>query len=126
VDIVIDLENPEPPFAQLIAQIKDAVVGGRLQPGDALPSIRQLAGDLDLNHKTVAKAYRRLERDAVIQSRGYRGTFVHPDAEANSAVDLAGWVEEELARSIATFRDAGVTDAEIRNVFQHLMSERHP
>ena len=126
MNIVIDLEDPAPPFAQLIAQIKAAVQRGGLSPGDALRSIRRLAGDLALNHKTVAKAYRRLERDAVIQTRGYRGTFVHPDARENSAVDLTAWVEEELSRAIASFRDAGVTDTEIRNVFQRLLSGRHP
>ena len=126
MNIVIDLEDPAPPFAQLIAQIKEAVQRGGLSPGDALPSIRRLARDLALNHKTVAKAYRRLERDAVIQTRGYRGTFVHPDARENSAVDLTAWVEEELSRAIASFRDAGVTDTEIRNVFQRLLSGRHP
>jgi len=50
-----------------------------------LPSIRQLANDLELDRKMVAKAYRLLERDSVIQTKRYRGTFVHPDAKANSA-----------------------------------------
>jgi len=70
MQIVIDIEDPKPPFAQLIEQIKQAVSSGTLSPGEPLPSIRQLANDLDLNNKTVAKAYRLLERDSVIQSRG--------------------------------------------------------
>ena len=73
-----------PSFAQLIRQIKEAVFCGRLRPGDALPSIQQLASDLELESNTVAKAYRMLERDSVVQTKGYRGTFVHPDAKANS------------------------------------------
>src|SRR5688572_25548180 len=87
--ISIDIDDPAPPFAQLIAQVKVAVQSGRLRPGDPLPSIRQLANDLALNLKTVAKAYRLLERDAVIQTRGYRGSFVHSDAKSNSRVDLS-------------------------------------
>jgi GntR family transcriptional regulator len=67
--ISIDLDDPAPPFAQLVAQVKAAVQSGRLRPGEPLPSIRQLANDLALNLKTVAKAYRLLERDAVIQTR---------------------------------------------------------
>jgi len=47
-----------PQFEQLIEQIKAAVTTGILKPGDALPSIRQLANDLALNSKTVAKAYK--------------------------------------------------------------------
>ena len=54
--ITIDLDDPIPPFNQLVGQIKQAVASGALAPGDPLPSIRQLANDLDLPHKTVAKA----------------------------------------------------------------------
>lgn len=124
MQIVIDLEDPNPPFAQLIGQIRHAVRSGELGPGEPLPSIRQLASDLDLNSKTVAKAYRLLERDAVIQSRGYRGTFVHPDGASNSAVDLNVWVTEQLHTTIAAFRNAGVTDPEINNAFRCVMNEQ--
>ena len=113
MQIVIDIEDPDPPFAQLIEQIKQVVSSGELSPGDPLPSIRQLASDLELNNKTVSKPQRLLERDSVIQSRGYRGTFVHPEGRSNSAVDLNSWVLEQLREKISTFRKAGVTDPEI-------------
>ena len=124
MNIVIDIEDPQPLFGQLIAQIKEAVSAGILKPGDSLPSIRQLANDLDLNSKTVAKAYRLLERDSVVQSRGYRGTFIHPDAKANSRVDLSAWVTSTLGETIASFRESGVTDSEIRNAFNNAMSDK--
>lgn len=124
MEIIIDIDDPVPPFAQLIEQIKQAVSSGLLVPGAPLPSIRQLAADLELNSKTVAKAYRRLERDAVIQSRGYRGTFVHPDGPANSSVDLDGMVRSQLQQAIAALRDSGVTDPEIRNAFNSVMNAR--
>ena len=97
---------------------------GELSPGDALPSIRQLANDLELNHNTVAKAYRLLERDSVIETKGYRGTFIHPEAKANCTVDLNAWVISKLNTVIKTFRDAGVTDSEIRNAFRNVMNNR--
>ena len=122
--IVIHIDDPNPPFVQLIDQIRQAVSSGQLAPGEPLPSIRQLASDLELNNKTVAKAYRLLERDSVIQSRGYRGTFVHPDGRANSAVDLNAWVTEQLQGMVATLRKAGVTDPEINNVFRTVMNEQ--
>ena len=86
MEIVIDIDDSVPVFAQLIGQIKEAVLCDKICPGDALPSIRQLANDLQLNNKTVAEAYRSLERDSVIQTKGYRGTFIHPDAKVNSTV----------------------------------------
>ena len=124
MQITIDIESPEPLFAQLMEQIKSAVLKEQLVPGDALPSIRQLANDLDLNNKTVAKAYRLLERDAVIQAKGYRGTFVHPDAVANSSVDLNAWVQSIVTEAVKACRGAGATDSEIRIAFGHVMQTR--
>jgi GntR family transcriptional regulator len=124
VDIVIDIEDEEPLFSQLVTQVKAAVQGGKVRAGDALPSIRQLANDLELNSKTVAKAYRLLERDSVIQTRGYRGTFVHPDAKANSQVDLHGWLTKTLEATVATLRESGLTDSEIRIAFNQAMNAR--
>jgi GntR family transcriptional regulator len=124
MEVVIDIEAPVPVFTQLIDQIKRAVQNEEIRSGDALPSIRQLANDLDLNNKTVAKAYRLLERDSVIQTKGYRGTFVHPDAKANSTVDLNAWVVKTLGKTIESFRDAGVTDSEIRIAFGGIMNHR--
>jgi GntR family transcriptional regulator len=122
MQISIDLAAPSPPFAQLIAQVKAAVQSGRLKPGEPLPSIRQLANDLTLNLKTVAKAYRLLERDAVIQTRGYRGSFVHPNAKKNSSVDLSEQAYERMGETIAELRAEGVTDSEIRNAFNRSMN----
>ena len=125
MEIMINIEDSEPLFAQVIGQIKKAVLSGDLKSGDALPSIRQLALDLELNSKTVAKAYRLLERDSVIQTRGYRGTFIHPDAKANSTVDLTTWVLAKFNETIATFRESGVTDSEIRIAFGNVMNDRN-
>ncbi|KAA3613121.1 MAG: GntR family transcriptional regulator [Calditrichaeota bacterium] len=124
MEIIIDIEDATPLFEQLIAQIKEAVIKGNIKPGAPLPSIRQLANDLNLNSKTVAKAYRLLERDSVIQAKGYRGTFIHPDAVANSTVNLKEWVETRLAEIILSFREAGVTDSEIRIAFGNVMNKR--
>ena len=125
MSITINIDDPQPLFAQVIEQIKKAVLIGELRPGDALPSIRQLAIDLDLNSKTVAKAYQLLERDCVIQMRGYRGTFVHPDAKEKSTVDLNAWVKDTLNKTIAAFRQSGVTDSEIRIAFSNVMNDRN-
>jgi GntR family transcriptional regulator len=115
--ISIDIDDPSPPFAQLIAQIKAAVQSGRLKPGDPLPSIRQLANDLTINLKTVAKAYRLLERDAVIQTRGYRGSFVHSEAKANARVNRGELALERLRDVVDELRAEGMTDSEIRQAF---------
>jgi GntR family transcriptional regulator len=124
MEIAIDLEGETPLFAQLIAQIKAAVSSDELAPGDPLPSIRQLANDLELDSKTVAKAYRLLERDGIVQSKGYRGTFVHPDAKAQSKVDLEALAIEKLEFAVSALKQAGVTDSEIRIAFGNVMNGR--
>jgi DNA-binding transcriptional regulator YhcF (GntR family) len=124
MEITIDIEDHIPLFAQLVAQIKKAVLDDKIHPGDAMPSIRQLANDLNLNNKTVAKAYRLLERDEVVQSKGYRGTFVHPNAKVNSAIDLNEWALAKLGTITKELREAGVTDSEIRNAFTKAMNNQ--
>ena len=122
MEITIDIESPQPPFEQLIDQIKAAVTAGVLKPGKPLPSIRQLAVDLELNTKTVAKAYKLLERDAIIETKGYRGTFIHPEAKSNCKFDLQAWTAQKLAATVDELREAGVTDSEIRNAFAGAVS----
>ena len=122
MQITIDIESSAPLYAQLISQVKQAVQKGHKQPGDPLPSIRQLANDLNLNNKTVAKAYRLLERDSVIQARGYRGTYIHPDARENSLVDLNDFVTDKLKSAISTLKESGATDSEIRVAFAAIMN----
>lgn len=124
MQVIIDTNSSVPLFSQLVEQIKQAVQAEAIAPGDALPSIRQLATDLGVNSKTVAKAYSLLERDSVIQTKGYRGTFIHPDAKANSRVDLGGWVRAQLKQTITTLKSAGVTDSEIRIAFADTMHNR--
>ena len=63
-----------------------------------------------------------LERDAVIQTRGYRGSFVHTDAKANSRVDVGERAHEKLQETVAELRAEGVTDSEIRNAFNRSMN----
>ncbi len=89
MEIVINVDDSSPLLARVIGQIKEAVLSNRLCPGERLPSIRQLANDLEVSHKTVATAYGLLERDSVIQTKPGRGTFVHPQAKANSS--RVGW-----------------------------------
>jgi GntR family transcriptional regulator len=126
VEITIDIDDPQPQFEQLIDQIKAAVTGGILKPGDALPSIRQLANDLDLNSKTVAKAYQLLTRDSIIETKGYRGTFVHPKAKANCKFNLREWTLRKLGVVIDELREAGATDSEIRNAFAGAINRPPP
>ena len=72
----IDPAAALPVIQQIRRQITRLVVSGQLEIGARLPSIRQLAADLDLARGTVAKAYELLERDGVVETRGRHGTLI--------------------------------------------------
>ena len=72
----IDSGSVLPPYEQIRAQVQAMVDAGVLPPGTRLPSIRQLAGDLGLAGGTVARAYRELEQEGVVATRGRHGTVV--------------------------------------------------
>ena len=99
--VLLDPEDPTPPYQQLRRQLLDQIAGGRLAPGDRLPPVRQLAGDLGLAAGTVARVYRELEVEGVLSTRRGAGTRV-----AESAADhidrhalLAHAVQVLLART---------------------------
>ena len=121
--IIIDSSLSSPLFKQLMNQIKNAVTAGLLKPGDTLPSIRQLANDLELNHNTVAKAYQLLERNSVIQTKGYRGTSIHENARQNSTVNMNDLITTKLSETIKSLRESGATDSEIRITFSDVMKK---
>jgi DNA-binding transcriptional regulator YhcF (GntR family) len=76
VIVEVDSTSPVPPYEQLRRQIERLTASGVLQPGDQLPAIRQLAGDLGLAPGTVARAYRELESAGILVSKGRHGTQV--------------------------------------------------
>ncbi len=74
--LTIDSTSATPPFEQLRRQIIEAVRSGALAAGTRLPPVRALATELGLAANTIARAYRELERDEVIETRGRNGSFI--------------------------------------------------
>lgn len=110
----VDPALREPPYQQIRVQVLAAAASGSLPVGTRLPTIRQLADDLDLAAGTVARAYRELEADGIIETRGRRGSFVRepptvtgPDAERARQLDAA-------ARTcVAEARRLGIPTAQV-------------
>ena len=78
----IDASAATPPFEQVRVQVRDAVAAGELIAGAKLPTVRALAEQLGLAVNTVARAYRELEADSIIETRGRAGTFIAPQGDA--------------------------------------------
>lgn len=106
IRIHIDEGSAVPPYEQVRTQLATQVVSGELPAGTRLPTVRQLAADLELAVNTVARAYRELEADGVIATQGRRGTFVR------SAVSTPAAVQELAGDFVAAARSHGLTCAE--------------
>ena len=95
----VDPRSATPPYEQLRQQVVELARSGRLPAGTRLPTVRALAGDLGLAVNTVAHAYRVLERDGVVETRGRHGTFVAAaDEDRAEAVRAAEAYAERVRR----------------------------
>lgn len=107
-----------PIYLQLMEQVKHGIETGALRPGEQLPGIRPLAEELVINPNTVAKAYRELEHEGVIELRQGAGAFVSINAGAKKLTDTIRAGQTVVADAIEKLRARGVTDEEIRRLFE--------
>ncbi len=112
-----------PIYRQIIDQVHALVAGGRLRPGDLLPSVRQVAKAADVNPMTVSKAYSKLETDGVvkrIRGQGMRVCEPSPDGSlAKRQAQFRMLVEPAFHRA----HQLGLTEAEVRRVIDALLKE---
>lgn len=87
--LVVDGTSAEAPFEQVRRQIAAGARDGSLPPGHKLPTVRQLAADVGLAANTIARAYRELETDGVIETHGRKGTFIASSKLGRSEADDA-------------------------------------
>lgn len=109
--LTLDPDDPTPPYEQLRRQLGDLIAAGRLGPGDRLPPLRQLAGDLGVAVGTVARSYRELEQEGLLTSRRGGGTRVAESGRA-PAVNRQEMLEGMAADFVARVRGLGYTDDE--------------
>ena len=107
-----------PIYLQLMEQVKHAVETGALRAGEQLPGIRPLAEELVINPNTVAKAYRELEHEGVIELRHGAGAFVAANARSKQATDKLRTAQPIVAAAVERLRSRGLSDEEIRRLFE--------
>lgn len=121
--ISIDANDPRPLYVQIVDDVRRALVLGTLTVDDALPSVRQLAGELRINPNTVSQAYRELEHEGVVEVRRGQGTFV-------VKASVNGSQRRAMARDVAAraLRDAHRNGLSIEELVQALRaaSSTHP
>jgi GntR family transcriptional regulator len=117
VVLTVDPRSGVPIYLQVIEQVKRSVALGVLAAGEQLPTVKQLALDLTINPNTVAKAYRELERDGVIETSPGRGSFVKSNGVAETtraaATDVA---RDALTVAIREAKSIGLGAEDIRSL----------
>ena len=102
----LDYRDARPIYTQIVENFRAQITAGILQPGDKLPSVRELATRLSINPNTIQRAYRELEQQGIIQTLPGKGCFVCAAAAPN-------W--EELDKAVARLLAQGISREEILN-----------
>jgi GntR family transcriptional regulator len=123
--LTVDPRDSTPIYAQLERGVRAAIATGRLRPGDQLPTVRQMAVDLQVNANTVARVYAELERSGVIETKRGVGSFIaaspaqaHPPREHERRVrafvtrvladaDAHGLTVDDLITGLRAHRKGG-------------------
>jgi GntR family transcriptional regulator len=128
--LLLNRPNPAsgvPIYLQIMEQVKHAIETGALQPGEQLPGMRSLAEELVINPNTVAKAYRELQHEGVIELRHGAGAFAAPNSRAGELAATFRAGQSLVAGTIEGLRARGVGDDEIRRLFEaELAKPRDP
>ncbi|GHT80179.1 hypothetical protein FACS1894104_5640 [Actinomycetota bacterium] len=108
----IDDNSGIPVWIQLRRRLVYSIVSGQYKPGDQLPTVRELAVQLDINYNTVNKVYQDLERDGLIESKRGRGTFVS-ELQGKKLLALDNKIELLADELVREGFDFGMTGGEI-------------
>jgi GntR family transcriptional regulator len=114
--------SPEPIYRQLVEQVRRLSAGGQLQPGDEMPSVREIAQALALNPMTVSKAYSLLEMEGVLARRRGLGMVVAGSAPAPPA-DRVSLLRPTLERAAVEARQLELDPETVLSLFATILKE---
>ena len=122
----VDPESPVPPYEQIRSQIASMIATGVLVVGSRLPTIRQLADDLGLAGGTVARAYRELEDDEFITTKGRHGTFVNGGARRRPSKESQATLEQAAHAFAVRASQLGFTSKDAMEAARRALAELEP
>jgi GntR family transcriptional regulator len=116
IDFHLEARSGVPTYLQLVQQVRQAIRLGILEPGDQLPTVKDVVASLAINPNTVLRAYRELDLEGLVEGRRGVGTFVIGDTVAVPADDVRD-LRSSLQRWIGRARSAGLDDEGIAALF---------
>jgi GntR family transcriptional regulator len=114
----VDVDNGLAVYDQIVRQVKFAVAGGALQSGELVPSVRELARDLAINPNTVARAYRQLQEEGVLESVRGLGLSVSPAARRQCQAARTKLIRARLRLVLEEALHSGLSAEEIESLTQ--------
>jgi GntR family transcriptional regulator len=123
VDFLIDPKSGVPFYRQILEQVKFGIAGGELEPGDQLPTVRQLAVDLSVNPNTVVRAYRELEIEGVIETHQGSGTFVGTKKPRIDRLERRRMLDQIITELLARAQAYGLTLSEVLEALRQRREE---
>jgi GntR family transcriptional regulator len=123
MEIRVNSSSGVPIYLQLMEQIKHAVDTGAVREGEQLPTIRKIAQELTMNPNTVARAYRELEREGVIEVRHGSGAYISATKTTSARSAGIRRAGELLRRAIEQGAALGLSEAELRRAFESELSQ---
>lgn len=114
----IDPRSHVPIYLQIADGIRAAVATGLYRPGEALPSLRALAIDIQVNPNTVQRAYDQLEREGLVRSQRGKGLFVTEQGTVSAQARAQDGVRRVFDEGIRAGRAAGMNAQRVRDVFE--------
>ncbi|MEZ3486215.1 MAG: GntR family transcriptional regulator [Lachnospiraceae bacterium] len=121
--LIINHSSMQPIYEQIVEQIKNKVMHGELKEDTMLPSVRTLAKELKVSALTVKKAYDALEEEGFVNTVHGKGSFVAFANQGMLLEEKKKEVEGDLEKAIRKGRSCGMTDAEIRTLFEIILEE---
>ena len=119
----IDLHSGVPAYRQLVDQIRLQVAGGRLQPGDEIPSTRALSAELGLNPMTISRAYAILEEEGVLERRPGLSLVVRARSAATTASARSAQFTRALRPVASVARQLGIGGKEAGDALRRLIDD---
>ncbi|WP_296626575.1 GntR family transcriptional regulator [uncultured Negativibacillus sp.] len=123
MNLIISNSSGRPIYEQITAQIKNSIISGELQEGEALPSMRALAKDLHISVITTKRAYEDLERDGFVVTVASKGCFVAPRNLELMREEQRKKVEGALQQAVDQAKMASITLSELQEMLKLLYEE---
>lgn len=123
MNILISNSSGEPIYEQIASQIKAMILKGELSAGDALPSMRLLAGQLRISVITTKRAYEELERDGFIESYTGKGSFVRAQNAELIKEETLRTIEELMGQICEKARLCDVSLKELKDTLEIIYKE---